>query len=139
MVICCSLQPTFFFSPRSSTRTDMFKANRVNRACASHGWSLGVKTQVEALSLLDSFDLSQPFATFRCTKAAEWSCGRTPACCTEGHGFKPQVGSLRTFNIGFHQQKLSSLSIACDIKLEGALYSVFYAEASKRPWTSLNE
>ena len=39
----------------------------------------------------------------------------------------------------FHQQKLSSLSIACDIKLEGALYSVFYAEASKRPWASRNE
>ena len=41
--------------------------------------------------------------------------------------------------IVFHQQKLSSLLIACDIKLEGALYLVFYAEASKRPWTSLNE
>ena len=27
---------------------------------------------------------------------------------------------------------LSRLSIACDIKLEGALYSVFYAETSKR-------
>ena len=33
----------------------------------------------------------------------------------------------------FHQQKLSSLSIACDVKLEGALYSVFYAEASEIP------
>ena len=32
-----------------------------------------------------------------------------------------------------HQQKLSSLLIACDVKLEGALYSVFYAEASKKP------
>ena len=31
------------------------------------------------------------------------------------------------------------LLIACDVKLEGALYSMFYAEASKRPWTSLNE
>ena len=41
--------------------------------------------------------------------------------------------------VDFHQQKLSSLSIAHNIKLEGALYSVFCAEASKRPWTSLNE
>ena len=34
----------------------------------------------------------------------------------------------------FYQQKLSIQSIACDIKLEAALHSVFYAEASKRPW-----
>ena len=53
-------------------------------------------------------------------------------------GFKPGVGSPIIFNTVFHQQKLSSLSIACDVKLEGALYSVFSAEASKRPWTSLN-
>ena len=45
------------------------------------------------------------------------------------------VGSPRILKIDFHQQKLSSLLIACNIKLEGALYSVFYAEASKRPWT----
>ena len=70
--------------------------------------------------------------------AAEWSSGRMLACCAEG-GFKPWMGNLRIFNIIFHQQKLSSLSIAYDIKLEGALCSVFYAEASKRPWTSLNE
>ena len=31
------------------------------------------------------------------------------------------------------------MSNACDIKLEGASYSVFYAEASKRPSTSLND
>ena len=49
------------------------------------------------------------------------------------------MGSPRIFKIDFRQQKLSSLSIACDIKLEGALYSVFYSEASERPWTSLNE
>ena len=54
-------------------------------------------------------------------------------------GSNPQMGSPRIFEINFHLQKLSNLSIACDIKLEGALYSVFYAEASKRPWTSLNE
>ena len=53
-----------------------------------------------------------------CRAAAEWSSGRIPACCTGGRGFKPQVGSPRIFNIGFHQQKLCSLSIACDIKLE---------------------
>ena len=39
-------------------------------------------------------------------------------------------GEPKIFNIVFHQQKLSSLSIACAVKLEGALYSVFYAEAS---------
>ena len=39
----------------------------------------------------------------------------------------------------FKPQFWNFLSIACDVKLEGALYSVFYAEASKRPWTSLNE
>ena len=54
-------------------------------------------------------------------------------------GVQTQGGEPEIFNTGFHQQKLSSLSIACDVKLGGALYSVFYAEASKRPWTSLNE
>ena len=64
---------------------------------------------------------------------AAWSSGRTPACCAEGGGSNPGWGSPRIFNTVFHQQKLSSLSIACDVKLKGALYSVFYAEASKRP------
>ena len=50
-----------------------------------------------------------------------------------------RMGSPRIFKIGFHLHKLHSLSIICDVKLEGALYSVFYAEASKRLWTSLNE
>ena len=49
------------------------------------------------------------------------------------------MGEPRIFNTVFHQQKLSSLSIAHNIKLEGALYSVFYAEASERLSTSLNE
>ena len=62
----------------------------------------------------------------------------TPGCA-DGRGLKPCVGNPRIFKIGFHQQKLSSLSITCHFKLEGALYSVFCAEASKRPWTSLNE
>ena len=64
------------------------------------------------------------------SQAAEWSKGRMPACCFEGPGFEPRVGSPRIFKIDFHQQKLSSLSIACDVKLKGALYAVFYAEAS---------
>ena len=34
---------------------------------------------------------------------------------------------------------ISCLSIACDLKLESALYLVFYAKASERSWTSLNE
>ena len=40
-------------------------------------------------------------------------------------GVQTLDGEPKIFNIVFHQQKLSSLSIACDIKLEGALYSVF--------------
>ena len=51
--------------------------------------------------------------------------------CAEGRWFESWVESLRIFN--FHQQKLSSLSIACDIKIEGGLYSAFFAEASKGP------
>ena len=50
-------------------------------------------------------------------------------------GVQTPGGEPKIFNIVFHQQKLSSLSITLDVKLEGALYSVFYAEASKRPWT----
>ena len=75
--------------------------------------------------------------TFR---AAEWSSGKNAGLLRGRPGFKPRVGSPKIFKIGFHQQKISILLIACDIKLhvEGALYSVFYAEASKRPWTSLN-
>ena len=37
------------------------------------------------------------------------------------------------------RQKNYLMSIACDIKLQGALYWAFCAEANKRPWTSLNE
>ena len=65
-------------------------------------------------------------------QATEWSSGRTGACCTEGLGSKPRVGSPRIFKIGFNQQKLSSLLIACDIKLEGALHSAFYDPG--HPW-----
>ena len=48
-------------------------------------------------------------------------------------------GHRSIFNTVFHQQKLSSLSIARNVKPEGALYSVFCAEASERPRTFLNE
>ena len=67
--------------------------------------------------------------------AAEWSSGRLLTCADEGLGskFEPQVGSPRIFKIAFHQLKLGSLSITCDVKQEGAFYSVFYAEASKKP------
>ena len=54
-------------------------------------------------------------------------------------GSKHGVGSPRIFKIGFLQEELSNLLIAGNVELEGALYSVFCAEASKRPWTSLNE
>ena len=56
-----------------------------------------------------------------------WLCGTIVsmlALCARGRGFESRSG-----------HSLSRLSIACDIKLEGALYSVFYAEASKRPHT----
>ena len=66
---------------------------------------------------------------------AEWSRGKNDGLLHWRPGFKPRMRSPRIFKIGFHQQKLS---IACNVKLQGALYSVFYAEASKRPWTSLN-
>ena len=58
---------------------------------------------------------------------------------TEGFEFEPRVGSTIISKIDFPQHKLSSQSIAFDIKLEGALYSVFYAEACKIPWISLNK
>ena len=53
------------------------------------------------------------------------------ACCAEGPRFEPKVGSPRIFKI--YQNELICMSIACDVELEGALYSVYYAEASKRP------
>ena len=52
---------------------------------------------------------------------------------------KPHIRGPRIFNIIYHQQKLSSLLITLNIKLYGSLYSVFYAKASKRSLTSLNE
>ena len=69
----------------------------------------------------------------------EWSSGRRLACCVEGPGFEPGVGSSIMYKISFHQQKHSNLSIAFNIKLEVALYSVFCAYESERPWSSLNE
>ena len=64
---------------------------------------------------------------------------RMLACCAEGLGSNPRWGAQKFFKIGSHQQKLSSLSIACEVKLEGALYLMFYAEASYRPLASLDE
>ena len=51
----------------------------------------------------------------------------------------PGWGAKQFSILAFIQQKLISLSIACNIKLECALCSVFHVEASKRPGTSLNE
>ena len=53
--------------------------------------------------------------------------------CAEGPGFEPRVGSSRTFKIDFHQQKLSSLLITCDVKLKGAFYSLYCAKTIKDP------
>ena len=52
-------------------------------------------------------------------------------------GFEPRTGNPRIFKFDFHQQKFSSLSTTCYVQLEGALYSMCYAEASRRPLTSL--
>ena len=56
------------------------------------------------------------------------------ACCAGGLGSIPGRGT-QNFQMAFISKISASLSIACDIKPEGALYSVFYAEASKRPHT----
>ena len=50
----------------------------------------------------------------------------------------PGWGPKKWKKIDFHQQKLSSLLIACDMKLDIVLCSVFYAKASKIQWTFLN-
>ena len=80
--------------------------------------------------------------------AAEWSSGRIPTCCIEDPSFEPAALKVVSSSprciaqefskSDFHQKKLSSLSITYNIKWEGALYSVFCAEASKTPSTSLN-
>ena len=44
-----------------------------------------------------------------------------PAALAGGPGFEPQMGISRIFKLGFHQQKPSSLSITCDVKLEGVV------------------
>ena len=36
-------------------------------------------------------------------KAAEWPGGRVKACCAEGPGFQPRVGSPKTFKIETQQ------------------------------------
>ena len=58
------------------------------------------------------------------TKAAEWSSGklsglvvRMPACCAGGLGSNPGWGAQELSKLAF----ISSLSIACTIKREGAL------------------
>ena len=57
--------------------------------------------------------------------------------CAEGPGLEPRMGSPRIFKLDFRQQKLSSLSLTCDVELEGALYSELYVGATS--WTSLKE
>ena len=56
---------------------------------------------------------------------------------TDGPGFEPKVGSPRIFKIDFNLQRLCVITY--DTKPEGTLYLVCCAEASKRPWTCLNE
>ena len=57
-------------------------------------------------------------------KAAGWSCGYQPGLAAVLKVLGLNSGCPRIFKIDFHQQKLHSLSIACDVKLEGALYVV---------------
>ena len=56
------------------------------------------------------------------------------ACCAGGPGSTPGWGTQH-FQMAFISKISASLSIACDVKPEGALYLVFYAEASKRTHT----
>ena len=60
--------------------------------------------------------------------AARWSSGKVFACSDEGPGFQSRAER-------FYKQNFTSLSVACDIKQDIALHSVFYAEASKRAQT----
>ena len=55
-------------------------------------------------------------------------------CCAGGLG-SIQGRGTQHFQMTFISEISAYLSIACEIKSEGALYSVFYAEASKRPQT----
>ena len=54
------------------------------------------------------------------------------ACCAGGPGSIPGYGT-QNFQMAFISKISASLSITCDVKPEGALYSLFYAEASKKP------
>ena len=56
------------------------------------------------------------------------------ACWAGGPGSIPGWGT-QNFQTAFISKISASLSIACDVKPEGALYSVFYTEASKRTHT----
>ena len=44
-----------------------------------------------------------------------------------------------TVTFDFHQQKLTSLLIAYDIKQDSGVYSVFCGQASKKPWASMHK
>ena len=58
-----------------------------------------------------------------------------PAFHAKSPVFDSRVGSPRIFKIDFHQQRVSSLLIACNLMPEGTMHSVFYADASKTTGT----
>ena len=53
------------------------------------------------------------------------------ACCTGGPGSIPGRGT-QNFQLAFISKISASMSIACDIKPKGALYSVFNADTLLR-------
>ena len=59
------------------------------------------------------------------------------ACCAWGLGSIPgwDLKIFKCPSMPFISKISASLSIACDVKPEGALCSVFYAESNKRPHT----
>ena len=46
---------------------------------------------------------------------------------------------IARFLVYFHQQIFGSLLIVCNVKLEGAVYLVFYEEANEKPWAFPNK
>ena len=79
--------------------------------------------------------------------AAGWSSGVVPTLVVEW--YKSRLAALKILisNPWLGAQEFSkftpsadacSLLITCDIELDGALCSVFYAEGSKRSWAFLN-
>ena len=86
-----------------------------------------------------SYNRSYNAGTTIVTKAARRSSGYGSIPLHRRSWIQTPSWEHKNFQSLFHQQKLWRLSITCNIKLESALFSVFHAAASKRPWASLYE